>query len=225
MKNLAPFLITALIFSGVLIVSPSTVYACSCVANYSQEQAFEDAEAVFVGRALDIGEHHNTLRQLFSNDVAPSYRTMEFHVTERWKGIEKNLVTVATGFGGGDCGFHFAEGERYLVYAYDGNFYGEELATGICSRTEVVRHAEDDLMLLGSGNSLFSQVESVYDPTGRGNLLLWTLGRPVDTIRAANYTILTGPWYVALGIIALYLAPPATLTYWLVKRRRQKRIV
>ncbi|MCR4325427.1 MAG: hypothetical protein NUV59_01305 [Patescibacteria group bacterium] len=211
--------IVAILLAGFGVPDPA--FACSCVADYSQEQAFEDAEAVFVGRVLSIQEHRNTLRQLFGDDIAPSYRTVKFHVTERWKGIEQNLVTVATGFGGGDCGFYFADGETYLVYAHDGSFYGEELATGICTHTEVLRHAQDDLDALGPGDSLFSQAESIYDPTGRENLLLWILGRPVDTIRAANYTILTGPWHIALGIIALYFLPPVALLYWFVKRRKR----
>jgi len=224
MKNLAPFLVTALIFSGALVVSPSTVYACSCVANYSQEQAFEDAEAVFVGRALDIGEHHNTLRQLFSNDVAPSYRTVEFHVTERWKGIEKNVVTVATGFGGGDCGFLFAEGETYLVYAHGGDFYGQELATGICSRTEVLRHAEEDIVALGSGGTTFTDAETVYNPI-EGSWWNTVQNKIADLfIQPITRTVLVTPWYTALGIIALYITPPIVLLYWIVRRLRKNAV-
>jgi hypothetical protein len=219
----------ALALNGAWFVFPNTAHACSCVADYSHEQAFDDAEAVFVGRVLAIDEHRGFARQLLRTipflDNRPSYRSVAFHVTERWKGVDTNLVTVATGFGGGDCGFLFAEGETYLVYAHDGDFYGEELATGICSHTEVLRHSEDAITALGPGNSLFSDEESVYDPTNDTHILLWMLGRPTDTIRDAHHTVLTGPWYAALAVIALYLTPPITVAYWLIKRHRKSHYI
>lgn len=215
-------LATALTFSSVSFLLPNTAYACSCVADYSQEQAFEDAEAVFVGRVLSIQEHRNTLRQLFSNDIAPSYRTIEFHVTERWKGVEKNLVTVATGFGGGDCGLYFAEGETYLVYAQEGGFYGEELATGICSRTEVSRHADADIAALGPSDTTFTDAETVYNPID-GPWWNEMQNEIADFfIQPITRTIFVAPWHVALGILSLYIAPLVVLAYWLFRKIKNK---
>lgn len=221
MSNITKKLFVAVIALSAMVLAPHSVLACSCVADYAQEKAFEDAEAVFVGRVLSIEKHRNTLRQLFTDDIAPSYRTVEFWVTEQWKGIDKNVVTVATGFGGGDCGFYFAEGEQYLVYAHDGGFYGEKLATGICSRTEVLRHADEEITALGPSDSTFTDAETVYNPIDgpwwneMQNKIAEFFIQPITR------TVLVAPWYVALGIIALYLTPPVALLYWLIRRRRK----
>ncbi|MEX2437432.1 MAG: hypothetical protein WD509_02555 [Candidatus Paceibacterota bacterium] len=222
-KTLYALLIFATLAGLISFSLPDAAHACSCVANYSQEQAYEDAEAVFVGRVLGIQEHRNTLRQIFSNGINPSYRAVEFHVTDRWKGIEKNLVTVATGFGGGDCGFHFAEGEQYLVYAYDGSFHGKELETGICQRTEVLRHAEDDIVMLGPGNTTFTDEESVYDPTNDSTLNEVQNKIAEILIEPITRTTFVAPWYIALGIISLYITPPISLAYWMVRRKSKKK--
>lgn len=55
---------------------------------------------------------------------------------------------METGLGGGDCGFGFERGEKYIVYAYkkpDGR-----LGTGSCSRTRTFASADEDLKFLRS---------------------------------------------------------------------------
>lgn len=209
-----------------VIGTPVSARACLCAAEYTREQAFTDAEAVFVGRVLSIEEHSNTLKRLFGGGPAPSYRVVTFHVTERWKGAEENLITIATGMGGGDCGFHFAEGERYMVYAQQaGDFYGEELATSICSHTEVLRHAWKDIAALGPSDSLFSDEELIYDPTNdrEAQQLMWQLlSRAADTIRSIHDSLLTAPWHISFGIVALILTPPVALAYRSLTRRKKK---
>ena len=212
--------IARIVLIAFVIGAPVFAYACSCAAEYTREQAFEDAEAVFVGSVLSVKERGNTLKRLFGDGPTPSYRAVTFHVTERWKGTKENLITIATGMGHGDCGFHFAEGERYLVYARQaGDFYGKELATGICSHTEVLRHAGDDIAALGPGDSLFSDDELIYDPTNDRNTqwLTWQmLSRPANAIRSMYDFVLNGPWHISFGIIAL------VLVYRLVTRRKKR---
>jgi hypothetical protein len=57
-----------------------------------------------------------------------------FAVLETFAGIPKvgEEVDVETGTGGGDCGYHFVIGERYLVDAFRN---GDQLSTGICTLT------------------------------------------------------------------------------------------
>ena len=57
-----------------------------------------------------------------------------------------SVVVLRTGEGGGDCGYHFRIGERYLVYALGPV---EALETSICSRTRRARQARADLAALG----------------------------------------------------------------------------
>jgi len=71
-----------------------------------------------------------------------------------WKGCEAvegeerpRRVDLVTGSGGGDCGYHFEAGKRYLVYAYEGS--DGVLTTGTCSRTSNLEHAADDVAALG----------------------------------------------------------------------------
>jgi len=40
-----------------------------------------------------------------------------FSETRFYKGIQAGTVEVETGIGGGDCGFGFERGRRYLLYA------------------------------------------------------------------------------------------------------------
>ncbi|HEV7797917.1 MAG TPA: carboxypeptidase-like regulatory domain-containing protein, partial [Pyrinomonadaceae bacterium] len=60
---------------------------------------------------------------------------------------------MATGRGGGDCGFGFVIGQRYLVYAYR-SAKSDRLTTGICSRTKPYEKAGEDLLFLGTLPSL-----------------------------------------------------------------------
>jgi hypothetical protein len=55
----------------------------------------------------------------------------------------ENEIEIATGMGGGDCGYPFQPGEDYVVYAYK-NAEGR-LETNICSRTRPLAQAADDL--------------------------------------------------------------------------------
>jgi hypothetical protein len=59
-------------------------------------------------------------------------------------------VIVVTGRGGGDCGYRFEVGARYLVFAYGDD---AKLETNICQRTKELAQAAEDLKLLGKGKS------------------------------------------------------------------------
>ncbi len=54
---------------------------------------------------------------------------------------------MITGCEGGDCGFEFKRGERYLVYTYT-NPEDKKLYTSICSRTRALSEAVEDLQYI-----------------------------------------------------------------------------
>ena len=58
---------------------------------------------------------------------------------------------IRTGWGRGDCGVPFVEGDRYLIYGdlSDGNLY-----TSICSRTAWLHRAHKDLGALAKRSRL-----------------------------------------------------------------------
>jgi hypothetical protein len=60
------------------------------------------------------------------------------------KGAEQSHVLLTTGVGGGDCGFDFEIGKKYLVYAYaDESGY---LSTGICSGTRLLEESRANVL-------------------------------------------------------------------------------
>ncbi|MGH9795494.1 MAG: MSCRAMM family protein [Candidatus Acidiferrales bacterium] len=74
---------------------------------------------------------------------------MQITVERAFKGIGPGPVEIATGMGGGDCGYGFRVGERYLVYAHRDAKTGQ-IVTGICTRTQPLSRADADLAFLSS---------------------------------------------------------------------------
>ena len=64
-----------------------------------------------------------------------------------WKGELQKDVAIRTGLWDALCGYHFELGEHYLVYAYSSG--DGVLNAGICSRTNVLSAAAEDMEQLG----------------------------------------------------------------------------
>ena len=115
--------------------------ACTCdlpPLHQSQRQlvttARKSSRAVFSGVVLRIDEADYSVRVTFKVDAF-------------WKGPLPSEVIVTTGSGRGDCGYEFAVGDRYLVYAYGSDL--TNLNTNICQRTALYADAAGDLKVLG----------------------------------------------------------------------------
>jgi hypothetical protein len=72
-------------------------------------------------------------------------RRVRLKVEESFKGVATRKAVLYTGWGGGDCGYEFERGARYLVYASD---YAGGLYTGICYGTKKAERAESELAIL-----------------------------------------------------------------------------
>lgn len=99
------------------------------------------ADADFIGEVI-------SRRVMPANDKFQFLNVLfEVRVTESFRGSQKQgeTVSIRTGFGGGDCGYRFAIGSRYLIDAWkkDGIFL-----TGICSLTAPVDDSEVELRSL-----------------------------------------------------------------------------
>jgi len=82
-------------------------------------------------------------------------------VQDRWRGLQgKRDVVIATGAGGGDCGFQFEANQTYLIYANQSAQTGR-YETGICSRTALLDEAAADLAYLAGVDSP-DQTVSLY---------------------------------------------------------------
>jgi hypothetical protein len=195
-------------FIMVTLALPTPASACSCGGPGLPAQEFRKFNAVFTGRVLSIVDEYvpifSTLdRVLTAIGKLPyfwvqagkyvGYR-IDFRVNHSWKGVEKTIVTVDTGYGMGDCGYPFMVGNDYLVYAsYPYGIPEHYWVTSICSRNAEISAASEDLRYLSSLPAL---------PLSSSNQIF---GLPIGTV---------GIWVVLVlitTVIFLYSHKPRTL--------------
>jgi hypothetical protein len=115
--------------------------ACSCdFSPLPQSQKQQVTSARKSSRAIFSGVVLKTKEVGYSVQVT-------FKVDSFWKGSLPSEVVLTTGRGGGDCGYRFEVGDRYLVYAYGSDV--RSLGTNICQRTAPYKDAATDLKILG----------------------------------------------------------------------------
>ena len=155
-----------LIFSGFLF---NEAHACSCIASDSPKKEMERFDVVFSGKVLSIEEIHPN-EPMFSS-IDPLLVTID--VDRIWKGLEKrnSTITVSTPASSASCGFYFEKNIEYVVYA---NQYAEEdhLQVSLCSRTNTVENAVEDLAELGEGFSFFSDSSTIPPPLKQQKMIL-----------------------------------------------------
>lgn len=174
MKHIAGIIIVkiSIILSLLLVMMisvPSAAQACSCVEPQTVEAELARSTAVFAGKVLEVKEH-KSLNGYMTKSVL-------FEVSQSWKSVTESQVIITTGQGGGDCGYGFQQGIEYLVYANPSSMYGDEddLVTIICSRTNELSAAQEDLAILGQGDMPLNQVNLEGDLDGI-SLYVWILG-------------------------------------------------
>lgn len=131
-----------LLLSAALSAAPCPPAAarCSCVPPGPPREALAQAEAVFSGRVVSVGEE-----QSGGNPDQP-YLEVRIVPQRRWKGAAADTVTVLTPPNSAVCGFAFETGREYLVYAEG----GDGLRVFLCSRTAALADAGEDLAALGA---------------------------------------------------------------------------
>jgi len=124
-------------------------FACSCGGGGTPCQSYGGASAVFIGTVIAVKSVEPSTDKAVERSktewVAP--RSFKFVVEQSFLGVQGITVEVGTGIGGGDCGYDFKMGERYIVYAHR---YDESnrLTTSICTRTKLLPKADEDLQFL-----------------------------------------------------------------------------
>lgn len=128
------------------VVGSRPAAACSCVVDESKgAELLAQYEAVFLGEAVVI----RLVEVPYPGTKAPrgfgvsQGQEIKFRVWKAWKGVSDSFVTLRTGQGGGDCGYDFHPGYRYIVFARRGE--GGKLETDICTRT-VQESGQADLL-------------------------------------------------------------------------------
>ena len=134
-----------------VLALPVTGWACSCMASGPPCDAAWKTSAVFAGTVVDLTRK---VMQPDSRGIVQGNGFLGTHVmfdvAEAFIGMDGRgkRVEIRTGMGGGDCGFPFERGERYVVYAHQDKD-GLLIAT-ICSRTAPFDRAQADLAYLRS---------------------------------------------------------------------------
>ncbi len=143
---------------------------CTCGGGGTPCLAFGEASAVFVGTVTGVVKSAPQTREQARAEKRAEIdwippRRFKFSVELSFLGVEGTEVEVGTGMGGGDCGYEFEIGQRYLVYAHR-SAQSERLSTSICSRTKPYANAAEDLQFLGNLRAL-AQGVTIYGEVKR----------------------------------------------------------
>lgn len=145
MHRMNVILTLAMIVTILLLAVPRPAHACSCAAPPAPAVALGRADAVFAGRVTAI-DTPLLSRITGSGNV----RQVTFAVSDVWKGEVPQEITLSTAASSAACGYEFDQGDDYLVYAGESR---DGLSTGLCSRTQPLSTATEDLRALGSGTA------------------------------------------------------------------------
>ena len=115
----------------ILILLISLSFPCSCLESPPPEGAYEEADMVFSGQVTNIIE-----------DESNYYYEVTFQTIDVWKGEYSEEIIVLTETFSDACGYNFQINNEYLVYTYT---YASENYTNICTRTNLLENASEDL--------------------------------------------------------------------------------
>ena len=107
------------------------VFPCSCLEPSPPEEAYEEADVVLSGTV--------TSKVL---DASGYYFEVSLQTIDVWKGDVLGEIIVLTEANSAACGYEFQINNDYLIYAYS---YSWGIYTNICTRTNLLEYANEDL--------------------------------------------------------------------------------
>jgi hypothetical protein len=130
------------------LIGSLRAWSCECAVvgsgDTNYRQALQYSDAVFRGTVLEVLPLH-----------AVDNRVIVLEADAVWKGITSRRVFLFTGTGGGDCGYSFEVGKKYIVWAKrDDRLAPGELSTGICTYTAPLEKADAQVRDLGKPRAL-----------------------------------------------------------------------
>lgn len=138
-----PRLFSLVFIAGLILVFSASALACSCQFGGSAPcQEFWRVDAVFAGTVVGSGNI-----DIDEGGYKQEMRLVHLTVEQPVRGMQAAEVEVVTGWGGGDCGYGFKIGQRYLVYAYRDE-KDQRLSTSICTRTRKLSEADSDFAFI-----------------------------------------------------------------------------
>lgn len=123
-----------------IVMSALDALACSCITVGDESTPIPSRDVIFRGRVLAtdlvlVSEDGNMFVSGGKRAVGRLYRVAVLEITERFKGDIPPYVTIATGSGGGDCGYSFEVGKSYVV---DGEWSDDKLLSRLGGAARVV---------------------------------------------------------------------------------------
>ena len=144
-------------------------FACSCTPKSKIKVAYEGSQVVVSGEVIQVElewtPDSTQIKELMAlgwsadalekKQIGFHYKKVQLKVQTLYKGkTSSDTLTIYTGRGGGDCGFRFEAGKKYIVYA-DAKSYllpyrkdvkvpeGDNIYwTNICTRTQTYNKQE-----------------------------------------------------------------------------------
>ena len=113
------------------------IHACRCIELTPSEDAFDGADVVFLGKAVEIA--FATTGPTI--DVVGDPKIVKFSVGKAWKGTAYDTMFVATRNSLRCDGYDFTVGRQYLVYAHA--IPDHELWVDLCSGTSSAPNAQE----------------------------------------------------------------------------------
>jgi MYXO-CTERM domain-containing protein len=137
------------LFVGLASLSQtSEARACSCM-KLSPAEGLSSSYAVFTGKVTKVERNESTKFGGLS---------VTLQVGKVWKGDVGEEVEVHTAGNSAACGYSFAKGETYLVYASRDE--ADPMRVSLCSRTALVSNADEDLEFLGEPAKQFDDAST-----------------------------------------------------------------
>jgi hypothetical protein len=135
-----------------LSAAPDCAFACSCIRPGTPQEELERSAVVFSGKVQNMKVRQQGPAQSSDDPV-----TVVFETTKFWKGQPSQTLVLETAASGASCGFEFQQGQEYIVYAFGAD--GGALQASLCSRTQLLGQAGEDLAALGAGQTPPTQQE------------------------------------------------------------------
>lgn len=110
----------------VFVANPGAVSACSCVP-FTKQQLVDNASAIFTGTVTTVSRAFPFGLGCSVSSADPV--SVTFAVETVYRGEAARSVTLQTAASGASCGYEFAAGKRYTVFA---TTQGGRLETNLC---------------------------------------------------------------------------------------------
>ena len=137
--------IMLLFIISMLAIDTDSASACSCVYPGPPDEELAQATAVFAGKVVGIIKPIG-----FGSISSADPIKVTFRVNTVWKGPVSLTTTITTSRSSASCGYPFEEGVEYIIYAYGTE---DDLSVSLCSRTQPLDAAAEDLEVLGVGTA------------------------------------------------------------------------